>query len=156
MAHAVEDEFKLAFRNGLAGLEQPLIGVLRQLATHNYPSEVVAIDFEVFSDSWSDGFPVRAFFMDATNCEHFVYVDGSAEYPSPVDPGLLTEAIISDDVEWSLLERAPEMDAGALGEAELFPWFIACWQKAAGGGFLKRATLALHDDAREFDLIAHT
>jgi hypothetical protein len=42
---------------------------------------VVALDFEVFSARWSEGFPARAFFMNESNSEHFIYVDGKAEYP---------------------------------------------------------------------------
>ena len=89
MAQELAYEFRSTLRNGLRPLEDPLIAVLRQLVEHDYPPEVVAIDFEVFSDRWSEGFPAHAFFMNESNSEHFIYVDGKAEYPSPVDPALL-------------------------------------------------------------------
>jgi hypothetical protein len=66
-----------------------LVAVLRQLVEHEYPKEVVSIDFEVFTYGFTEGFPVRAFFMDSTNSEYFVAIDGSYRYPSPVDPDLL-------------------------------------------------------------------
>jgi len=34
----------------------------------------VGLDFEVFSAQWSEGFPARAFFMNESDSEHFIYV----------------------------------------------------------------------------------
>jgi hypothetical protein len=88
MTDDVAEDFKAAIREGLRAYEDSLIAVLRLVVTHNYPSPVVAVAFEVFPDSWSQGFPARAFFLDESNSEYFIYVDGEARYPSSVDPGL--------------------------------------------------------------------
>ena len=154
MAQELADEFRSMLHNGLRPLEDPLIAVLRQLVEHDYPPEVVAIDFEVFSDRWSEGFPARAFFMNESNSEHFIYVDGKAEYPSPVDPALLdVPYVIPPEYEGSVFERDPDLDTFTLGAQEFIPWFAACWKKAGGANFRRRATIAEHDHDREFNLV---
>jgi len=81
MAQDLAEEFRSTLREGLRPLKDFLIAVLRQLVEYDCPPEVVALDFEVFSARWSEGFPTRAFFMNESNSEHFIYVDGKAEYP---------------------------------------------------------------------------
>jgi hypothetical protein len=106
MGEDIAEEFKSAIREGLRAHKDRLIGVLQQLVQHIYPPEVVAVGFEVFPDSWSQGFPARAFFLDESNTEYFVIVDGEARYPSAVDPGLLTVAhIIAPETEESFCRR---------------------------------------------------
>ena len=150
----INEESKSEFRHGLGRLKEKLMEVLRQLIQSEYPCEVVAIDFEVFPGTWSADFPARAFFLDSANCEHFVYVDGKAEYPSPVDPALLSgKGILTSEFEEKLFERSPDLDTFALGEQQFVPWFIDCWQRAGGGKFQRNATAAVHGDGREFNLI---
>jgi hypothetical protein len=122
VAQDLAEEFRLTLREGLRSLEDSLIAVLRQLVEYDYPPEVVAVDFEVFSHTWSQGFPARAFFMNESNSEHFVYVDGKAEYPSPVDPALLdVPQIITPEYDESVFERDPEFDTFTLDAQESFP-----------------------------------
>src|SRR5262249_13658805 len=133
----------------------PLVAVLRQLVQHDYPPEVISVDFEVFSDTWSEGFPARAFFMDRSNCEYFIFVNGKAEYPSPVDPGLLdVPHIITPEYADSVFDRDPNLDTFTLGTEEFIPWFAACWRKAGGAAFKLRATIAEHDHTQEFNLVS--
>ena len=83
------------------------------------PPEVVAISFEVFPDSWSEGFPARAFFLNEANTEYFIFVQGEARYPSAVDPGLLTVPyVITPEIEESFRRRSPELDTFTLGAEE--------------------------------------
>jgi hypothetical protein len=154
MSHDNNEEFQSEFRIGLGRLEDELVGVLRQLIRSEYPAAVVAIDFEIFPNGWSADVPVRAFFMDSANCEHFIYVDGKADYPSPVDPALLAgNEILTSEFEEILLERFPDLDTFALGVQQFVPWFSDCWQRAGGRDFRRNATVAAHDDDREFNLI---
>jgi hypothetical protein len=89
MSQTLEKEFRGRVRQHLAKLEARLVAALSSLIGHSYPMEVFALSFEVFSNSFTEGFPARAFFMDRTNCEYFLYVNGEATYPSPIDPELL-------------------------------------------------------------------
>ena len=154
MPHDINEEFKSEFRSGLECLEEELTEVLRQLIQSEYPSEVVAIDFEVFPGTWSADFPARAFFLDSANCEHFVYVDGKAQYPSSVGPALLAgKGILTSEFEEKLFERSPDLDTFALGEQQFVAWFIDCWERVGGKKFQRNATVAVHGDGREFNLI---
>jgi|SRR5688500_7564709 hypothetical protein len=156
MSDDVGDEFKAAIHEGLRVYEDSLIAVLRLVVTHTYPSEVVAVDFEVFPDSWSQGFPARAFFLDESNSEHFIYVDGEARYPSAVDPGLLNVPyIITRECEESFCRRNPDLDTFTLGTEEFISWFAGCWRQAGGVTFALRATIADHDSDREFNLLTN-
>jgi hypothetical protein len=154
VAQDVAEEFRSTLREALRALEDALVAVLRQLVEHDYPPEVAAVDFEVFSDTWSEGFPARAFFMDESNCEHFIYVDGKAEYPSPVDPALLdVPHVVTPEYADSVFDRDPNLDTFTLGTEEFIPWFAGCWRKAGGTAFKRRATIAEHDHDREFNLV---
>lgn len=75
MAQGLAEEFRSTLREGLRPLKDFLVAVLRQLVEYDCPPEVVALDREVFSARWSEGFPARAFFMNESNSEHFIYVD---------------------------------------------------------------------------------
>ena len=153
MSDSTEQKFRAAVRTHLAELEAPLTDVLRKLVAHAYPPEVFALSFEVFSDSFTDGFPARAFFMDRDNCEHFVRRDGKAAYPAPVDPGLLEiERVYPEELEEQVEEEAPEIDTWEIAGAEFIAWFSACWDRAGGAGFALCATIARHDSGTEFNL----
>lgn len=156
MTEDVAEEFKSAIREGLRVHEDSLIAVLRLVVTHNYPSEVVAVDFEVFPDTWSQGFPARAFFLDKSNSEYFIYVGAEARYPSAIDPALLkVPYIITRECEESFFRRNPDLDTFTLGTEEFIPWFAACWKQAGGLKFTLRATIADHDSDREFNLLTN-
>lgn len=149
----IENEFRTKLRDGLRTIEVALIEALKQIIEHKYPPEVFAVCFEVFPDSWSNSFPVRAFFLDASNNEHFVYVDGEATYPSPIDPGLVeVSEILPYEFEVSSRERDPDFDYFAAGADEFIAWFAPCWIKAGGSSFPLHATVADHDSDRELNL----
>ena len=154
MKSAPEQEFQQLVRAGLAALDADLTRALASLVRHEYPTEVLALDFEVFSDGFTRGFPVRAFFLDHQNSEFFIYVDGQATYPSPVDPGLLEiDCVYPEEIEEALTSASPESDPWHIATAELFDWFLACWRKAGGNSFRLLATLAHHDSSTELNLI---
>ena len=156
MTDDVAEDFKAAIREGLRAYEDSLIAVLRLVVTHNYPSEVVAVAFEVFPDSWSQGFPARAFFLDESNNEYFIYVDGETRYPSSVDSGLLNVPyIITRESEESFSRRNPDLDTFTLGAKEFIPWFAGCWKKAGGLTFTLSATIADHDSDKELNLLTN-
>jgi hypothetical protein len=139
----------------LSSHTEALIHVLRQLVRHPYPPEVVHLAFEVFTDGFRSGFPVRVFFIDAENNEFFLYEDGEAKYPSSVDPGLLDiPSVYGEELEKELEEDDPEADFYTLAGEALVPWFSDCWQAAGGAGFSRAASIRLHDDVKFFDLIA--
>ncbi len=148
-----EQRFRQTVRNGLAYIQSDLIVILHQLASHDYPESVHAIDFEIFSDSFTSQFPARAFFMDKFNCEYFIDVDGKASYPSPVDPELLTTgAIYPDELEDTILATSPDLDLWNAATEEFIPWFYHCWNEAGGKSLALAATLAHHDSRHEFNL----
>ena len=147
------DEFREAVTAQLERLSPALTSVLRRLISHPYPPEVDHVDFEVFCDGFTEGFPVRAFFMDETNCEHFVHVDGEAQYPTSVDPGLLEiDEVYPRSFEEDFAARDAALDyMTAAGEA-LVPWFATCWRAAGGLAFPRPAYIGLHDDSARYDL----
>ena len=146
--------FQQQVRSSLSKLDLLLIPVLGALVSHQYPGQVVALDFEIFSDGFTTGFPVRAFFLDSRNTEFFVYVDGQATYPSPVDPALINiDFVYPAELEDQLENESPGSDPWHIATAELLDWFLSCWQKAGGDGFPLAATIAHHDSSSELNLI---
>jgi hypothetical protein len=128
--------------------------VLSQLLKHDYPSEVKSLDFEIFVDGFSNEFPVRAFFMDEDNSEFFIYKNGIAEYPSPVDPSLLNiPYVYSDDFENQFTENDDDFDPWSLATEELINWFSERWLAIGGASFKLNATIAPHDTIHVFDLV---
>ena len=146
--------FQQHVRLSLSQLDGLLIPVLRTLVDYRYPDEVAALDFEIFSDEFTSGFPARAFFLDKQNCEYFVRVDGKATYPSPVDPALIAvDCIYPVEIEDQLQAESPGSDPWHLATMEFLDWFLSCWQKAGGQGFPLVATIAHHDSSSELNLI---
>lgn len=147
-------KFRDQVRESLELLGPRLESVLEQLTAYPYPPEVFAIDFEVFSDGFTQQFPVRCFFMDKNNCEYFVYENGKATYPSPVDPGLLSiDEVYSSELEEELEEASPDSDPWNIATEELFNWFLARWRAVGGSTFGLAATIAHHDSSTEINLL---
>jgi hypothetical protein len=154
MSETLEKEFRGRVRRHFAKLEPTLVVALRSLIGHSYPAEVFALSFEVFSDSFTEGFPARAFFMDRINCEYFLYVNGEATYPSPIDPELLDiDSTYPEELEDDFLSRDPDLNTWDIATSEFILWFSECWDKAGGARFSLVATIADHDSAEEFNLI---
>lgn len=154
MTSDTASRFKVAVTDKLRLLGPELVPVLQKLIAHQYPPEVVSLDFEIFPDGFSEGFPVRAFFMDDENSEHFLEVDGKWVYPSPVDPGLIQITFVYDEAfEATFLELDADLDTYTLAGEALVPWFADCWTEAGGAAFDRGATIMLHDDLRSFDLV---
>lgn len=141
----------------LAPLAAGLVAVLRRVISHSYPEQVVFIEFEVFADpsAFTEGFPVRAFFLDRNNTEYFEYVNGTAIYPANIDPGLLsTPGVISRET-WNAWEQHdPEIDTYTMAAEAVIPWFSDCWKRAGGAAFRLPAFICLHDDCWTYDLRA--
>jgi hypothetical protein len=146
------------FRSGVVSHLEPLtdqlIPVLRRLVEYPYPPEVAYLDFEVFCDGFTQEFPVRAFFMDATACEFFVYSGSQAEYPCDVDPQILQlDRVYPLEFEEPFLAADDELDVFTLAGEALIPWFVRCWAAAGGTRFGRGAQIGLHDSFRRFDLV---
>jgi len=156
MTGSVEDRFKAAVRERLSALDERIAPILGALFTHAYPPEIVALHFAIFSDGFTESFPVRAFFMDADNSEYFVYVDGTATYPSPVDPALLDLpcGVYEQSFEEPFVSEDADLDTFTLAGEALVDWFAQRWIAAGGEVFARQASIGLHDDALTFDLIA--
>ena len=155
MSSQAENTFRIGVRNSLAALNQQIEEALAALISHEYPPEVYALAFEVFPDSFTSGFPARAFFMDRTNTEFFLYSNGKVEYPSPIDPQLLELAqIYPAELEERFEGDAPDHDPWELATDELIYWFSARWNSAGGSSFRRVATISAHDSDREFNLIS--
>lgn len=149
-----EQAFQSQVRACLAPHRDHLSEVLGRLIQHRYPPEVAAIDFEVFSDGFTTGFPVRAFFLDRYNNEFFQFIGGKAVYPCPVDPGLLElDYVYPEELEDELTSASPEGDPWHLATEEFLVWFRSCWLSAGGNGFCLRATIAHHDSTEELNLL---
>jgi hypothetical protein len=148
-----ESTFRQRVKESLAKLDSSLEGVLASLITYQYPEEVFALSFEVFSDAFTSGFPVRVFFLDRTNTEYFIQDEGTVRYPSPVDPGLLElKAIYPTEFEDEAASADPALDVWEIATEELIKWFATRWQRAGGATFPRVATIAHHDSSRVFNL----
>ncbi len=151
---STELEFKEMVKSHLEKLSDDLEIVLKKLINHGYPEEVDSISFEVFSDGFTDGFPVQAYFMDSDNSEHFIYVNGEAEYPSPVGPGLLEiDNVYPYELEEKFTEKDDELNFWEIASENFVEWFSECWSAAGGGKFGLKANIGSHDGDKEFDLI---
>lgn len=153
MSDSAKHIFRQGVRDGLAELDSKIEAALRSLVSYEYPPEVFAISFEVFSDGFTSGFPVRAFFMDQSNTEYFLWEGAKAKYPSPVDPGLLEiDHVYAEELEAELEEQSPESDSWSIATSELIQWFARHWQQVGGSTFPLVATIAPHDSSEEFNL----
>jgi hypothetical protein len=153
MSEALKEEFRGLERQHLAKLDARLVAALRSLIGHTYPPEVFALSFEIFSDSFTSQFPARAFFIDRMNCEYFLYVNGEATYPSPIDPEIIdVDCIYDTDIEDVFLSRDPDLNTWDIATSEFIAWFSGCWDKAGGARFSRVATIAEHDSPEEFNL----
>ena len=146
-------EFKNGVESCLEALGSDIEPVLAQLISHRYPPEVACIDFEIFVDEFTQGFPVRAFFLDQNNSEFFLYSDGKAEYPSPVNPELLNvPCVYPQEFEDTFTDDDEFFDPWSHATEVLIDWFSKKWTGAGGADFGLRATIAAHDSAHEFNL----
>ena len=150
-----ELSFRNAVRANLSTLDDRIENILASLIGHGYPAEVHALSFEVFSESFTSGFPVRAFFLDRTNTEHFVCVNGKATYPSPVDPGLIEiDHVYPQELEDEFDATAPEPNAWEIATDELVAWFAERWRRAGGARFPLACTIGCHDAPDELNLVS--
>ncbi|HEY6093645.1 MAG TPA: hypothetical protein VIU93_01710 [Gallionellaceae bacterium] len=149
----IESEFRREVRSHLNKLDSELVPVLRKLIAHEYPEDVFVVAFEVFYDGFSSGFPARAFFLDEDNSEFFVFVDGEAQYPSAVDPGLLSiEQVYPKELENRFSDLDENLDTYTAASLEFIDWFSDRWDEAGGRNFSRLALTMIHDDTRAFDL----
>ena len=148
------EEFQAGVRQHLEPLGQELEGTLGRLIRYPFVPEVKQLAFEVFSDGFTEGFPVRVFFLDAEGGEHFVEEDGRVEYPCDVDPELLDIShVFSSEWEETFTEHDENLDVFGLAAAALIPWFAERWKAAGGGDSSRGAYISVHDHDGEFDLV---
>jgi hypothetical protein len=154
MLSASAEIFRSEVQQYLSVLDLSLVDVLRALIEYDYPAEVFALSFEVFSDSFTSQFPARVFFVDRNNTEFFLYTEGEAQYPSPIAPELLEiDGIYPDEIEEALEALDPHADAWQIATQEFITWFAKCWGVAGGASFPLVATIVSHDSEQEFNLV---
>ena len=142
----LESKFRAGVKEHLVPLAGSITQILKKMIDYKYPNEVVSIEFQVFTDGFTQSFPVRAFFLNSNNCEHFEYIKGKATYPSPVDPGLLEiPYVFTSDFEKIFIDQDEDLDTYTLAGLELASWFYVCWENAGGRTFGINASITLHD-----------
>jgi hypothetical protein len=150
----IEQEFREKVQEHLDKLILDIKPVLKELIEYNYPKEVVSLKFEIFANGFTQGFPVRAFFMDSNDSEHFVYVNGEAQYPSPVDPELLDiEYVYPYELEEKYINQDEDFNPWSIAIDELIQWFSECWKEMGGESFKLKANIAPHDNDQAYNLI---
>ena len=150
----IEQEFSAKVQEHLQALTASINPVLKELIEYNYPKEVVSLEFEIFADGFTQGFPVRAFFMNANDSEHFVYVNGEAQYPSPVEPELLEiEHVYPYELEEKYINQDEDFDPWSIAIDKLIQWFSECWREMGGELFQLKANIAPHDNNQAYNLV---
>lgn len=150
----IEQEFSEKVQEYLHGLTASIKPVLKELIEYDYPKEVISLEFEVFADGFTQGFPVRAFFMDSDDSEHFVYINGEAQYPSPVDPELLEiEHLYPYELEEKYTNQDEDFDPWSIAIDELIQWFSECWREMDGESFQLKANIMPHDNDEVYNLV---
>ena len=147
-------QWQTTVRDHLDALSPVLVDVLAALIRQPLPAEVRCVDFEVFCDGFTSGFPVRAFFLDEDGAEVVAPDGGDAKPPWTVPHGLLAiERIYPEEAERWVETVDPELDHGTLAGDAALAWFADCWRRAGGQEFARDATIGLHEDARRYDLV---
>ena len=152
----IEQEFSAKVQEYLQELTASIKPILKELIEYDYPKEVVSLEFEVSTDEFTQGFPVRAFFIDANNSEHFVYVDGKAQYPSPVavDPELLEiDYVYPYEFEEKYSDHDEILSVHDVATDEIIKWFSSCWREVGGKFFRLKASIAPHDNDEVCNLV---
>lgn len=150
----IEQDFSEKVQEHLRALTASIKPVLKELIEYSYPEEVVSLEFEIFEDEFIKGFPVRAFFMNSNDSEHFVYVNGEAQYPSPVDPELLDiEYVYPYELEEKYINQDDELEPWSIAIDELIKWFSKCWREVGGESFKLKANIAPHDNDEVYNLV---
>lgn len=147
-----EAEFQLQVHQALDRHTSSMVAVLRQVIGHDYPEQVSAVSFEVFSDGFQEGFPVHMYLMDKE--DWFLEQDSpGASRWMPVDPGLLQiDRVYGPELPASLHTAVPGADDWELATDSLIRWFGKCWIAAGGLAFGRRAWIQHHDSIFRFDL----
>ncbi|RZG46601.1 hypothetical protein [Acinetobacter wuhouensis] len=141
--------------NHLKTFDGLLVPVLVQLIQQRYPLEVKTLAFEIFSEQFTEQFPIRVFFLDENHSEHFVLVNGEARYPSVIDPNLiLIDGVYPQSFETEYLAQG--IDIWSVASQVCMQWFIEHWNNVGGANFALHATIAQHDSSEQFDLIEQT
>ena len=150
----IEQEFSEKVQEHLHGLTASIKPVLKELIEYDYPKEVISLEFEIFADGFTQGFPVRAFFMDSDDSEHFVYINDEAQYPSPVDPELLEiEHVYPYELEEKYTNQDEDFDPWSIAIDELIQWFSECWREMGGESFQLKANIMPHDNDEVYNLV---
>ena len=143
-----EQQFVEGVRQYLNALHTPLLAELRQLIALPLPDDLAVLSFEVFSDGFTDRFPVVAYPMDSEASqlnwpelgEGDELLKGAVTYPESFEESFKVRGRFPFDA-WSLATHNA-----------LIPWFAQVWLEAGGGAFPIPATIGHHDGAEEFNL----
>ena len=150
----IEQEFSEKVQEHLQALTASMKPVLKELIGYDYPKEVVSLEFEIFADGFTQGFPVRAFFMDSNDSEHFVYINGEAQYPSPVEPELLKiEYVYPYELEEKYINQDEGFDPWSIAIDELIQWFSECWKEVGGESFQLKSDISPNYNDKAYNLI---
>lgn len=146
------EELQSQILDYLKKLDDLLLPVLTQLIQQRFPLEVETLAFEIFSDQFSDKFPVRVFFLDQDHSEFFAIVNGEPRYPSAIDPNLIDiDEVYSQAFEEKYLSLG--VDIWSISAQVCLDWFAENWLKAGGTSFRLQAKIGQHDSSSQFDLI---
>ncbi len=139
-------EFYAFVDGALRPYESDVRGRLGELVNLDLAS-VARMHFEVYPENLHQGLPVVLFFLDQEGEE--VPIGSGAM----VDPDIMDmDAVLPENYEEQWSERLPGCDLYTEAAGRFLRWFSARWDEAGGGVTGLRATIALHDDDRMFDL----
>jgi len=150
----MEKEFRKKVNEYLNRLNSTIEKAIKELTCYEFPKEVVHLDFEIFSDSFTEGSPIRVFFLDKDNTEFFIYVDGKAEYPSPIDTEIFNiDYLYPISFEKEFENKIEGYDPWKMTTEEFIKWFSNKWKSCLDKKFNLKATIGHHDSWEKFDLI---
>ena len=116
-------------------------GVLEAWSVTTTRLKCLRSPFEVFSDGFTSGFPVRAFFMDRrTPSTSSGKVSMQRILPRSIQACSKSTAFMPKNLNRSLREQSPESDAWSLAVGELIQWFAAHGRESVA-----QLSLAGHD-----------
>ena len=144
-------EFAGIIQKSLESHTPRLKEILKKVISCNYDPAVKFIQFEVFPDEFTDGFPAMVFFFDANWNEYFVNAKGKPRKPCDIEGHLLS----IDHVYTQELEDQYADDVGdpwSIAVDVFTKWFARCWKEEDGINCKAQAFIAPHDSFFLLDL----
>jgi hypothetical protein len=119
-----------------------MIAELRPVIQAEQPPDTYLLDFEIHSDSFTDGFPIVWDPMD----RDLTQLEGRTDLLSDI-PFTVPSEILDSEV-----YEAAGINTWQIASQELVPWFGECWHNAGGLQCKYPAYICHHDDIESFDL----